>query len=160
MNSAYYWKGSNKLKTLLLCDRMAAEIVSVTLSEGTFTCTGIITKNPEHAFPKLMDPSSKLQSLCLASCFKTVLAKYISKTFWFIPHMIAINFCPNTFLLSYFSFTNEPHKYFFFLFRNNIKKNLIFSTVPLPLHPANDKKFNCQGETIQVSGINALNLTF
>lgn len=60
---------------------MAAEILSVTLSEGTFTCTGIITQNPADALPKLVDPSSNLQSLCLASCFKTVLVKCISKTF-------------------------------------------------------------------------------
>lgn len=81
MNSAYYWKGSNKLKTHLLCDRIAAEIVTITLSKGTFTCTGIIAKNPAHPLPKFMDPSSNLQSQCLASCFMTVLAKYISKTF-------------------------------------------------------------------------------
>lgn len=79
MNSAYYRKGSNKLKTHLLCDMMAAEIVSLTLGKGIFTCPGIFTKSPAHALPKLMDPSSNLHSLCLASCFKTVLVNYISK---------------------------------------------------------------------------------
>lgn len=56
----------------LLSDRMSAEILSLSMGEAPCTfCTCTITKNLAYPLPKLIDPSSNLHSLCLASCFKS-----------------------------------------------------------------------------------------